>query len=410
MIKHKKVLLNSFALLMTISTPIITAVSCSSKENVDLTKIKKELNEVRKPTSFKNYKEFLMDNIKDNFTKDVAGIKSISNSDLKEIQIANNEKEVENAVSKYNKFFIKPLKEVNTILIINGKYMDLKKFVADPIIIKNPGSKVSLSTQAEIQKEIEKIGAKETATKVNKIQVEKELDKASFISDVLKMLKKYTLDSNNKKELNTKKLESLKSLQDVIIEAKKLLTPFVYQKDYIKNLKNAILNKLNKYKKDIDLQIPINTNKLVLAEEKILIIKEAKNTIPKEGLYNSETLQKTEITVNGKDITLNQFVKNVNTLVEIVGRAKREKKSTPTPVQFIPKKTLSVYKEELKKVFTNKYTIFFKNKDLDLFTNQDLKTIDEAKNPEEALAAAKAIDVFTLNKNPKTNLIFKMQK
>ncbi len=229
MIKTKKVLLGSLATVAMVATPIAAVVSCGPNKKATEAKMdpfQAKLEALpQKGQSVSEYKASVIDFIKSHYAKS-KGVEFAA-ADLKTVTDAKTADAIKTAAEAISGIK-KEMKEVNTVLTINGKDYDFGKFLSDEDL-STAIQKTTLGNAAVKAKP--EVKAKD-ATVADKIAINAEIDNAKTKQAILEILKKYTLDKAN---ANDVVVTTVSNASDVTaaITAAKALTGGLFNRDAI---------------------------------------------------------------------------------------------------------------------------------------------------------------------------------
>ncbi|MCP4337089.1 MAG: hypothetical protein GY679_04565 [Mycoplasma sp.] len=339
MMKSKKMILGTLGTMAIVAAPIAAVVSCGSKSSAEteMSALDKALMEVSKPMKLEEYKAFIIKTISENFYKD-AQKAPLTKEDFAAVTAA---KDAGTAMTEANKMdvFFKAHAAVNTVVSVNGQEIDLGKFVASPTLSVKKAGSAAVEGKAEVTEVL--------ATAATQADINSSIDGAVDVEAIKAILAEYTADNKNETPVDVSSIKGTGSDSAVLTAAKtaaKLLTASLFKKDYVKGTPEVV----------------------------------AKDEV------------KTIITIDGTDYPLEKFVETPALKVEKAGKAEVTITKTNPQIKAMIA-DLGAYKTALKEVFKN-----FKKDDKGAsFKDEDLKTITDAKTADAALAAAKAIEVFT---------------
>ncbi len=251
MFKTKKSIIRGFiSSLAMVATPIAAVVSCAPGKEI---KIKKEISNNSKYTvkkeaikelkmdpfcvvikqdtkgqSVSEYKASVINFIKSHYEKSKG--KEFTDADLKTVTDATTSNAIKTAAAALVGIK-KEIKEVNTIFTINGKDYDMDGFVSlnellnsnNVIEWTNPGHKAFKAVPGIVGK---------YATLANPDNIKAEIEAAKTKEDVYKILKKYTLDNKNQRDVNTGAIDSIIAMSVIKPSAESLIDGW-YNRDAV---------------------------------------------------------------------------------------------------------------------------------------------------------------------------------
>ncbi len=352
-----------------VATPIAAVVSCGKKATeAKMDPFQAKLEALpQKGQSVSEYKASVIDFIKSHYANS-KGVEFVA-ADLKTVTDAKTADAIQTAAGAISGTK-KEMKEVNTVLTINGKDYDFGKFLSD----KDFSTSITAATPGNAAAKAKPEVKAKDATAADKTAIDAEIASATTKPAILEILKKYTSDKANK---NNVVITTVSAANDVAAAqtAAKALTTGLFNRDAI------------------------------AAEAPVAAKKEVATVL-------SLKIKKADGTTETKKVNLGKFVdmkKGPGALIEIVkvktkGQAKQDATTSPAAIgQHViePIYSLDSYASDLIALFTSDKTIFADKEKKTPFKADDefMKTITDAAKKDGAtgatvLAVAKAVKFF----------------